>query len=141
MESRHQNSEQCFARIEAHLARPAVNSPAPIVQAPQPHQVQYQAVPLLEQGATREGPPPPPVPPPSRHVYNANPSAPPQRYLRYQPDMVAGKAPPPSKFRGNMKDLEGWILQMDDYFTMTQTCNKVQRLACVGLCTEGEALE
>ena len=55
--------------------------------------------------------------------------------------MVAGKAPPPSKFRGNMKDLEGWILQMDDYFTITQTHNEVQRLAYVGLCTEGDALE
>ena len=40
-----------------------------------------------------------------------------------------------------MKDLEGWILQMDDYFTITQTRNEVQRLAYVGLCTEGEALE
>ena len=55
--------------------------------------------------------------------------------------MVAGKAPPPSKFRGNMKHLEGWILQMDDYFTITQTCNDVQRLAYVGPCAEGDALE
>ena len=55
--------------------------------------------------------------------------------------MVAGKAPPPAKFRGNMKDLEGWILQMDDYFTITQTRNEVQRLVYIGLSTEGEALE
>ena len=40
-----------------------------------------------------------------------------------------------------MKDLEGWILQMDDYFTITQTHNKVQRLAYIGLCTEGDVLE
>ena len=40
-----------------------------------------------------------------------------------------------------MKDLEGWILQMDDYFTITQTSNEVQRLAYVGLCTEGDLLE
>ena len=40
-----------------------------------------------------------------------------------------------------MKDLEGWILQMDDYFTITQTCNEVQRLAYVGLCTEEDVLE
>ena len=40
-----------------------------------------------------------------------------------------------------MKDLEGWILQMDDYFTITQTLNEVQRLAYVGLCTEGDVLE
>ena len=30
---------------------------------------------------------------------------------------------------------------MDDYFTITQTCNEVQRLAYVGLYTEGDALE
>ena len=40
-----------------------------------------------------------------------------------------------------MKDLEGWILLMDDYFTITQTRNQVQRLAHAGLCTEGDALE
>ena len=39
-----------------------------------------------------------------------------------------------------MKDLEGWILQMDNYFTITQTGNKVQRLAHIGLYTEGDAL-
>ena len=55
--------------------------------------------------------------------------------------MVAGNAPLPSKFRVNMTDLEGWILQMDDYFTITQTHNEVQRLAYVGLYTEGDALE
>ena len=55
--------------------------------------------------------------------------------------MVAGKAPPPAQFHGNMKDLEGWILQMNDYFTMTLTRNKQQQHAHVGLCTESEALE
>ena len=55
--------------------------------------------------------------------------------------MVAGKAATPSTFRGNMKDLEGWILQMDDYFTITQTHNEVKRLAYGGLCTDGDALE
>ena len=30
---------------------------------------------------------------------------------------------------------------MDNYFTITQTRNEVQRLACVGLCTAGDALE
>ena len=30
---------------------------------------------------------------------------------------------------------------MDDYFTITQTSNEVQRLAYVGLCAEGDALE
>ena len=55
--------------------------------------------------------------------------------------MVAGKAPPLSKFPSNIKDLEGWILQMDNYYTITQIRNKVQRLAYIGLCTEGDALE
>ena len=55
--------------------------------------------------------------------------------------MVEGKAPQPAKFRRNMKDLEGWILQMYDYFTITQTLNEVQRLAYIGLCTEEDALE
>ena len=39
-----------------------------------------------------------------------------------------------------MKDLEGWILQMDDYFSITQTQNDIQRLTCIGLCTQGDML-
>ena len=77
MESRHQKSEQRFASIKAQLARVGLNPQAPTVQSLQPHRVQYQAVPLLEQGAAAAVPPPPPVPPPSRHVYNASPSPPP----------------------------------------------------------------
>ena len=83
MESRHQKSKQRFASIEAQLASLGMNTQAPIVLSPQPHRVQYQAVPLLELGAATAGPPPPPVPPPSRHIYNASPSPPPQRYPRY----------------------------------------------------------
>ena len=55
--------------------------------------------------------------------------------------MVAGKAPPPFKFPDNMKDLEGWILQMDDYFIITQTRNEIQRLAYVTRYTKGDALK
>ena len=40
-----------------------------------------------------------------------------------------------------MKDLEGWILQIDDYFTITQTQNEIQGLAYIGLYTKGNALE
>ena len=47
MKSRHQKSQQRFASIEAQLARLGMNPQAPIVQSSQPHQVQYQAVPLL----------------------------------------------------------------------------------------------
>ena len=40
-----------------------------------------------------------------------------------------------------MKDLEGWILQMANYYTITQTHNKAQQLAYIGLCTERDSLE
>ena len=72
-------SEQQFASMEGQLAGLGMNSQAPTVQSPQPHQVQYQAVPRLEQGAAAAGPPPPPVPLPSRHVYNVTPAPPPQQ--------------------------------------------------------------
>ena len=39
--------------------------------------------------------------------------------------MVVSKALPPAKFHSNMKNLERWILQMNDYFTITLTCNNV----------------
>ena len=55
--------------------------------------------------------------------------------------MVAGKVPLLFKFWGNMKDLEGCILQMDDYFTIIQTRNEIQWLAYIGLYTEGDVLE
>ena len=48
MESCHQKSKQWFARINVQLARLGMNSQAPLIQSPQPHRVQYQAVPLLE---------------------------------------------------------------------------------------------
>ena len=40
-----------------------------------------------------------------------------------------------------MKYLEGWILQVDDYFTIIQIRNEVQPLAYIGLCTEGDTFE
>ena len=55
--------------------------------------------------------------------------------------MVQGKARPPSKFRGNIVNLEGWIIQMEDDITITQTRNLVQRLAYIDLCTEGDVFE
>ena len=55
--------------------------------------------------------------------------------------MVAGEGPPAAKFHGYMKNREGWILQIDNYFTIRQTSNKQQRLAYIGLCTKGELLE
>ena len=55
--------------------------------------------------------------------------------------MIGGKAPPPSKFNGNRERLEGWLLQVTAYFTITGTRNERQRLAFVGLCMEGKALD
>ena len=55
--------------------------------------------------------------------------------------MIAGKAPPPSKFNGNRERLEGWLLQVTANFTITDTRNERQRLAFVGLCMAGKALD
>ena len=105
METSHLVSEQCLASIEAQLARPGMKPQAPIVQTCQAYCIQHQAVPLQEQGAAAAGPPPPPVPPLSRHVYNITLSPPPQWHQLYHTEMIAGKAPPPTKFLGNTKNL------------------------------------
>ena len=55
--------------------------------------------------------------------------------------MIAGKAPPPCQFNGNRERLEGWLLQVTAYFTITGTRNERQRLAFVGLCRDGTALD
>ena len=55
--------------------------------------------------------------------------------------MIAGKAPPPSKFNGNRERREGWLFQVTAYFTITSTRHERQRLALVGLCMEGQALD
>ena len=54
--------------------------------------------------------------------------------------MSAGKAPLPSKFNGHSERLEGWLLQLTAYFTITGTRKEHQELAYVGLCIEGKAL-
>ena len=55
--------------------------------------------------------------------------------------MIAGKAPPPSKFNGNRERLEGWLLRVTAYFTITGTKNECQRLVFVGLCMQEKALD
>ena len=85
----------------------------------------------------------PPLPSPPQHqIHNAEPSPPPRGW---QPDndddMIAGKVPPPSKFNGNRERLEGWLLQVTGYFTITGTKTERQRLAFVSLCMEGKALD
>jgi hypothetical protein len=134
MERRHQEYEQRFTRMEEQLARLQVQP-----HSPQPRNQRQHAVHLLEQAAAN-GPPLPPVPPPSRFIANATPSPPPQRRNQHE-DWVAGKAPTPLAFDGSKDSLEGWLLQMDDFFTITTITNEQQRLAYIGLCTKGEALE
>ena len=78
--------------------------------------------------------------PPERRVYPFQPSAgtipppPPTRPHQLlealtpalQPqytNKVAGKAPPPGKFSGDRDLLEGWLLQLEEYFNITLTRN------------------
>ena len=84
---------------------------------------------------------PPSPSPPQQQIYNAEPSPPPRRRQNNDDDMIAGKTPPPSKFNGNRERLEGWLLQLTDYFTITGIRNERQKLAFVGLCMEGKALD
>jgi len=56
-------------------------------------------------------------------------------------DMVSGKAPLPGKFSGDRDQLEGWILQMDDYFVVTKIRNSAQQLSFISMCHTGTALE
>ena len=54
---------------------------------------------------------------------------------------MAGKAPATGKFSGDRDLLEGWLLQLEEYFNITLTRNERQRLAYVSTCLEGKALE
>ena len=108
---------------------------------PPPERPQVQVEQLEAIAGQYLGAPPPPSLP-QHQIYNAEPSPPPRRT---QPDndddMIAGEAPPPSKFNGNRERLKGWLLQVTAYFTITGTRNERQRLAFVGLCMEGRALD
>ena len=85
---------------------------------------------------------PPPPSPPQHPIYNAEPSPPPRRRQRHNDnDMIAGKAPQPSKLNGNRERLEGCHLQVTAYFSITGTRNERQRLAFVGQCMAGKALD
>ena len=55
--------------------------------------------------------------------------------------MIAGKAPPPSKFYSKRDCLDRWLLQVSGYCPITGTRNERQRLAFVGLCMEGTVLD
>ena len=104
--------------------------------SPQPRTPQPHTVPLLEQAAT--GIPPPLPPPRSGYRFGESPSPSPHRYYRpaHQGDDTAGKAPPPKPFKGKQSELERWILQMEDFFLITNTKREDKKLAFIGLCTE-----
>ena len=80
-----------------------------------------------------------PPPPPSRphQLLEAFTPAPQPQYT----NGVAGKAPPTGKFGGDRDLPEGWLLQLQEYFNITLTRKKGQRLAYVSICLESKALE
>ena len=111
----------------------------PLMPRPERPQVQVEQ---LEAIAGQYLVAPPPPSPPQHHIHNAAPSLPARsRQPNNDDDMIADKAPPPSKCNGNRQQLEGWLLQGTAYFTITGTRNERQRLAFVCLCMEGQALD
>jgi len=82
---------------------------------------------------------PPPPPPPEAQQPAPPPPLSPQR--QNNDDMVAGKAPLPGKFSGDRDQLEGWILQMDDYFVVIKIRNPTQQLSFISMCLTVTALE
>ena len=127
--------ERRFASIEERLGELELRPLMPQPERPQPQVEQLEAIAGQYLGA------PPPPSPPQHPIYNAEPSPPPRRRQHNDDDMIAGKVPPPSKFNGNRERLAGWLLQLSDYFTITGTRNERQKLAFVGLCMEGKALD
>ena len=127
--------ERRFASIEERLGQLELRPHIPRPKRPQVQVEQLEAI-----AGQYLGPQPPPSPP-QYQIYNAAPSPPPRRR---QPDndddMIAGKAPPPSKFNGNSDRLDGWLLQVTAYFTITGTRNERQWLAFISLCLQGKAL-
>jgi len=82
---------------------------------------------------------PPPLPPPEVQQLAALP--PPSLRGQNNDDIVAGKAPLPGKLSGDRDQLEGWILQMDDYFVVTKIRNPAQQLSFISMYLAGTALE
>ncbi|KAF8416533.1 hypothetical protein EV426DRAFT_721789 [Tirmania nivea] len=114
----------------------------PLPQAPLPPLPQALLPPLPQAPPPPlppQAPPPPPLPRSPRRP-RRDPTLPPLDQYR-EDRLVAGKAPPPTKFKGERIQLEGWILQMNDYFLITLTRNEEQKLAYVGLCLERKALD
>ena len=128
--------DQRFASIEERLGKLELRPLMPHSERPQVQVEQLEAIAGQYLGA------PPPPSPPQHQIYNAEPSPPrSRRQLDNDDDMIAGKAPPPSRFNGNRERLGSWLLQVSAHFTITGTRNERQRLAFIGLCMEAKALD
>lgn len=128
---RHADQERRFTNIEQRLARLEVHPRTPSqIHQPSPRAAQ----------AGRGFLPPPPRSPlelqqPPR---SPTPIIPP---AREQGNLIRGNAPLPAPFNGDSKLLEGWILQMEQYFLITGVENELQKMAFIGLSLKGKALD
>ena len=136
-ETRHNAYMTRMATIEERLTR-LEQRPVPQVISPQPISPPTNLQQLTLSAAQMQ---PPPPPPPDEQQQAPPPPPSPHRALQIDDDMVAGKAPIPGKFSGDRDQLEGWILQMDDYFVVTKIRNQAQQLSFVSMCLSGTALE
>jgi len=128
---RHDEYLAHFKNIKRRLATVEGNPVAPQPLSP-PANLQQ----LTLQAAQIQPPPPPPP-----DVQQPAPPLPPSPQSQNNDDMVAGKAPIQEKFSGDRDQLEGWILQMDDYFVVTKIRNQVQQLSFISMYLTGIALE
>ena len=80
--------------------------------------------------------------PPPQQVFNREPAASScRRRQNNDDDMIAGKAPPPAEFNAKRERLAGLLLQLTDHFTITGIRKKHQKLACIDVCMEANALD
>ena len=128
--------ERRFTSIEVRLGQLELRPLMPQPERPQVQVEQLEAIAGQYVGAA------PPLSPPQHQIYNTEPSPPSRRRQPHTDDnMVAGMAPPPSKCNGNRERLEGWLLHVTAYFTVTVTRNDRHRLAFVVLCMAGKFLD
>jgi len=139
MEQRHSKYKARFKNIERFLSHLKLQPHSTWPRNQRQHIVQS----LENRTAAAAGPPTPPVPAPSLSIINVSPSSPAKhwQFWQQQENWVAGKAPTPQAFGGKQEELEGCLLQMDNFFTITLITNESQKLAYVGLCIRREVLE
>ena len=79
--------------------------------------------------------------PPQHQIYDQEPSPPTRRRQPDDNDMIVCQAPPPFEFNGNRERLEGCLLHLTAYFTITSSRNECQLLEFVGPCMQGKPLD